>query len=120
MEMYDPAHPGRLVRAWMGDTITVSTLAKHLGMTRANLSMILNGRLGISPSMALKLGDAFPKTDARFWMTAQVLYDLAHARRKKRRKITPVYPEPAPIQEIKRPKPSARLAKPAPRLKKAA
>ncbi len=93
MEMYDPPHPGRLVRAWMGDAITVSALAKHLGMTRANLSMILNGRLGISALMALKLGDAFPNTDAKLWMNLQVSYDLAHARRKKRRKIAPVHPK---------------------------
>lgn len=98
MEMYNPPHPGRIVRAWMGDTITVSALAKHLGMTRANLSMILNGRLGISAFMALKLGDAFPKTDAKFWMTLQTHYDLAHARRKKRRKIAPVHPE-TPIKQ---------------------
>jgi addiction module HigA family antidote len=97
----------------MGDTITVSTLAKHLGMTRANLSMILNGRLGISALMALKLGDAFPKTDARFWMSVQSQYDLAHARRKKRRKITPVYPEAPAKQE-------AKLARHDVKLKKAA
>jgi addiction module HigA family antidote len=82
----------------MGDAITVSALAKHLGMTRANLSMILNGRLGISALVALKLGDAFPKTDAKFWLTLQNHYDLAHARRKKRRKIKPVCPD-TPIKQ---------------------
>jgi addiction module HigA family antidote len=92
MEMYDPAHAGDILREWMHDDITVSALAKHLGMTRANLSMILNGRLGISPMVALKLADAFPKTNAKLWMDLQTQYDLAHARRKKRRKIAPIRP----------------------------
>ncbi len=41
MQMFNPPHPGAGIRAWMGDGITVSALAKHIGMTRANLSMIL-------------------------------------------------------------------------------
>jgi addiction module HigA family antidote len=89
MEMFNPPHPGAGVRAWMGDEITVSALAKHLGMTRANLSMILNGRLGISAMVALKLSEAFPKTDAQFWMNLQTQYDLAQARKRKRTKIAP-------------------------------
>jgi addiction module HigA family antidote len=124
MEMYNPSHPGRIVRAWMGDAITVSALASHLGMTRANLSMILNGRLGISAMVALKLADAFPKTDAPFWLSLQSQYDLAHARRRKRRKIAPVYPGDAIKPRISaKPKASARpkvSPKQAQRLKKAA
>jgi addiction module HigA family antidote len=90
MEMFNPPHPGAGVRAWMGDQITVSALAKHLGMTRANLSMILNGRLGISAAVALKLSEAFPETNAKFWMDLQTQYDLAQARKRKRVKIAPV------------------------------
>ena len=93
MEMYNPSHAGAILREWMYNDITVSALAKHLNMTRANLSMILNGRLGISAAVALKLADAFPKTDARFWLNLQTQYDLAHARRRKRRKIAPIRPE---------------------------
>jgi addiction module HigA family antidote len=74
----------------MGDKITVSALAKHIGMTRANLSMILNGRLGVSAMVAIKLAEAFPKTDAQFWMNLQTQYDLARARRKRRAKIRPI------------------------------
>jgi len=80
----------------MGDAVTVSALAKHIGMTRANLSMILNGRLGISAMVAIKLAEAFPKTDAQFWMNLQTQYDLARARRKKRAKIRPIQTAPKP------------------------
>jgi len=45
MSMFNPPHPGLLVRECMGEKLTVNALAKHLGMTRANLSMILNGRI---------------------------------------------------------------------------
>jgi addiction module HigA family antidote len=90
MQMFNPPHPGAGIRAWMGDSITVSALAKHIGMTRANLSMILNGRLGVSATVAIKLAEAFPKTDAQFWMNLQTQYDLARARRKKRAKIRPI------------------------------
>jgi addiction module HigA family antidote len=90
MEMFNPSHPGAGIRAWMGDEITVSALAKHLGMTRANLSMILNGRMGVSAMVAIKLAEAFPKTNAQFWMDLQVQYDLAQARKRKRVKIAPI------------------------------
>jgi addiction module HigA family antidote len=92
MPMFNPAHPGRLVRECMGETVTVNTLAKHLGMTRANLSMILNGRMGISAAVAVKLSEAFPNQDAEFWLAVQAQYDLWHARRRKRVKVTPLYP----------------------------
>jgi addiction module HigA family antidote len=90
MEMFNPPHPGAGIRAWMGDAITVSALAKHLGMTRANLSMILNGRLGISAMVALKLSEAYPKTSAQFWLDLQTQYDLAQARKRRRTKIKPI------------------------------
>jgi addiction module HigA family antidote len=90
MEMYNPCHAGELLRLHMKDRITVSALAKHLGMTRANLSMILNGRLGVSALTAIKLGEAFPHTDARFWMDAQTQYDLSRARRRRRTKVKPL------------------------------
>jgi addiction module HigA family antidote len=93
MDRHNPSHPGRILRLQMGEEITVSALAKHLKMTRANLSMILNGRLGISALMAIKLSEAFPKTTPQFWLNIQNDYDLAHALRKKRRKITPLIPQ---------------------------
>jgi addiction module HigA family antidote len=86
MEMFNPPHPGAILRDIMGDNITVSALAKHLGVTRTNLSLILNGRAGISPLMSLKLDEAFGKSEG-LWMRLQVQYDLAQARKKKRTKV---------------------------------
>lgn len=92
MPMFNPPHPGAGIREYMGDSLTVSALARHLGMTRANLSMILNGRLGVSAAVAVKLSEAFPNTDAQFWLTLQNNYDIAQVRKRKRRKIAPLYP----------------------------
>jgi len=90
MQMFNPPHPGRGIREYMGDRITVSALAKHLGVTRSNLSMILNGRAGVSPLMALKLDEAFGTSEG-FWSRLQLQYDLAQARKVKRMKVQPLF-----------------------------
>ena len=90
MPMFNPPHPGRLIRTEMGDALTISALAKHLGVTRAHLSMILNGRAGISPLMSLKLDEAFDKSEG-FWYRLQTGYDLAQARRAKRPRVASIY-----------------------------
>jgi len=86
MAMYNPSHPGRLIRAAMGKAITVTALAQHIGVTRAQLSMILNGRAGVSALMSLKLDEALGKSEG-FYFRVQQGYDLAQALRVKRKKI---------------------------------
>ncbi len=89
MAMFNPPHPGEGLREEMGDTITITALAKHLGVTRAHLSMILNGRAGISPLMSLKLDEAFGKSEG-FWSRLQQQYDLAQAKKIKRARVQPL------------------------------
>ncbi|HXS12216.1 MAG TPA: HigA family addiction module antitoxin [Acidobacteriaceae bacterium] len=89
MLMFNPPHPGECLREEMGDSITITALARHLGVTRAHLSMILNGRAGISPLMSLKLDEAFRKSEG-FWYRMQQQYDLGQARKVKRKKIAPL------------------------------
>jgi len=84
--MFNPPHPGECLREQMGDSMTITALAKHIGVTRAHLSMILNGRAGISPLMSLRLDEAFGKSDG-FWFGLQEDYDLAQARKVKRKKV---------------------------------
>jgi addiction module HigA family antidote len=90
MRMFNPPHPGAMLREFMGRKVTVTALAEHLGMTRANLSMILNGRAGISALVALKLSEAFPQWEPEFWLTLQSNYDLWQASQVKRAKIRPI------------------------------
>jgi len=64
MSMHNPPHPGEVIRrqcvAPLG--LTVTEAAKGLGVSRNNLSMLLNGRLNISPEMAIRLSKAFGGT----------------------------------------------------------
>jgi len=95
MEMFNPVHPGVILRAYMGSSVTVTALAAHTRIPRGNLSMILNGRLGISASIALKLSEAFPNSDAQMWLNLQNQFDLAKLRKKKRARITPLLQQAA-------------------------
>ena len=94
MAMFRPSHPGSILRHYMGNKITVSELAKHLGVTREHLSTVLNERSGVSPLMALKLDEAFGTSDG-FWYRLQTNYDLARARRLKRAKVKLLFAEAA-------------------------
>ena len=57
----------------------------HPGSVRNTLSMLLNGRLGISPEMAVRLSQGFGGS-AESWLRQQMQYDLQQVRR--RGKIT--------------------------------
>lgn len=88
MAMFDPAHPGELIRetiegirAETGNKLTVGEVADGLGTTRKTLSAIINKKQSITPEMALKLGAAF-NTTPEFWLRVQENYDLARARKK--------------------------------------
>jgi len=85
--MYNPAHPGEIVQEHMeGLGLTVSALAAHLKITRANLSRIIHGKTGVSAEMAVRLSEAFG-TSPDVWIRMQANYDLAKAMRNRRIKI---------------------------------
>ena len=80
-----PSHPGRhIYHGCMEDpleerSLTVSEAAHKLGVSRVALSRVLNGRAGISVSLALKLEAAGWGT-ADMWLRRQAQYDLARER----------------------------------------
>ena len=83
--MYNPCHPGELVRECLG-TMPVGEAAKRLKVARSTLSRLLNGRAAVTATMALRLSDAFG-TEPRLWLDLQQQYDLWHASRRRRPKI---------------------------------
>jgi addiction module HigA family antidote len=85
MKMYNPPHPGEVVRELCLKPLglSVSEAARALGVSRKTLSAILNGRGGISPELAIRLSIAFD-TSAESWLNQQTQYDLWAA--EKRRK----------------------------------
>ena len=85
MRMFNPPHPGTVLREYLGN-VPVTAAAKHLGITRAALSRILNGSAGISAEMALRLADALGTTP-ELWTGMQAQHDLWQASKKRRRKV---------------------------------
>jgi addiction module HigA family antidote len=92
--MKKPNHPGDLIRDCLDELkINVTDGAKALGVTRATVSRLLNGKASVSPEMAVRLEKALGSS-AGFWLRLQLNYDLAqiHARSAKiqvRRLATP-------------------------------
>ena len=61
MPMKVPPHPGLSVRHDCLEplNLTVSKAAQHLGVSRRQLSELVNGRAGISTQMAIRLDKVF-------------------------------------------------------------
>ncbi len=85
MTMYNPAHPGEILREYLG-TVQVTEAARRLRVARSTLSRLLNGRASFTAAMALRLSDAFG-TEPGMWLDLQQQYDLWHASRRKRPKV---------------------------------
>jgi len=81
-QMHNPPHPGKVLKELYLDGLDLQIVdaAKALDISRQNLSMIVNGHVGISPGMALRLGKAF-KTEPEMWVNMQKNYDMWNARR---------------------------------------
>lgn len=86
--MKNPASPGELLREFLGDR-TATELAQHIGVTRATISRILNGRTAITVDLSIRLGEAL-RLSPDFFSKAQLQYDLWLESQKKRRKIRPL------------------------------
>jgi addiction module HigA family antidote len=86
--MYNPASPGELLREFLGDR-TATELARHVGVARATISRILNGRTAVTVDLSIRLGEAF-SLSPDFFSKAQLQYDLWLESQKVRRKIKPL------------------------------
>ena len=74
---HDPPHPGEILLNFYFEPLklTVTSAAEKLLISRPNLSAIINGKAGISPTMAVKLSKAF-NTTPHYWLNLQANYDL--------------------------------------------
>ena len=94
MRMLNPPHPGAFVKTEVIEPLglTVAAAAKVLGVSRPTLSTFLNGRSGLSGSMALRLEKAFGvKMDTL--MRMQSSYDISRARKREADiRVTPYRP----------------------------
>ena len=54
--MFNPPHPGELLREYLPDGMTIEEVARRLGVSRVQLSRVLNGRSAVSADMAIRIG----------------------------------------------------------------
>jgi addiction module HigA family antidote len=82
LPMHNPPHPGEVLRELCLEPLklSVTAAARALGVSRKTLSELLNGKAGVSPVMAIRLGKAF-NTTPESWLAQQMAYDLWMARR---------------------------------------
>lgn len=76
-----PAHPGEVLKGLYLDQleITITQAAANLGVSRRVLSLLVNGKAGISVEMALRLAEAL-NTTPELWLNMQQNHDLWHAK----------------------------------------
>lgn len=75
-----PSHPGAILQGLHLEPagLTITKVAAHIGVDRKTLSRLVNGSMGVSPLMALRLAKAF-NTTPELWLNLQRNYDLWQA-----------------------------------------
>jgi addiction module HigA family antidote len=78
-----PLHPGLILRGLYLEPmeINITQAAAKLGVARKTLSQLVNGHMGVSAEMAIRLSKAL-STTPQLWMNMQQGYDLWMAEQK--------------------------------------
>ena len=78
--MFDPPHPGEILKEdyLIPLGLTITEMANSLGVSRKNLSEIINEKTGISAEMSIRLSKAL-NTSPELWMGMQKEYELFQA-----------------------------------------
>ena len=88
-----PTHPGEMLLEEflipMG--ITQRELADSIHVPYQRINELANGRRGITPSTALRLGKFFGMS-ADFWMNLQMRWDLYQAQQIEKRELNKIQP----------------------------
>lgn len=79
--MFNPAHPGEVLREFLPAALNVTEAARKLQISRVQLSRLLNGRSAVSAEMAIRIGK-LTRTTPESWLTNQMQWDLWQARHK--------------------------------------
>ncbi|HEY1254437.1 MAG TPA: HigA family addiction module antitoxin [Terracidiphilus sp.] len=86
--MYNPASPGELLKKFLGAR-TATEVAEHIGVVRATISRILNGRTSVTMDLSIRRGEAL-SLSPDFFSKAQLQHDLWIELQKQRRQIRPI------------------------------
>jgi addiction module HigA family antidote len=98
MDMFNPPHPGVIIRedCLKPLRLSVTAAAEWLGVSRQSMSELLNGRNGVSAEMAIRLEKAGWST-AETWLRVQAKHDLWQARQRSDQIAVKPYPATAPV-----------------------
>lgn len=93
MRMHHPPHPGTVLRdgLFIDTGITVTDFARRIGVSRATLSRVLNGKAGISVDLAIRLAAALGGSEES-WLHMQANYDLWQAHKTLKREVAKIAP----------------------------
>ena len=82
LQMYAPSHPGELLKQEViaAQGLTITEAASVVGVGRPALSAVLNGRVALSPEMALRFEKAFG-ISMELLLKMQLQFDIAQARK---------------------------------------
>ncbi len=94
-----PSTPGDFIREYLDDeelNLNQGDLAKRLGVSRANLNAIVNGKRAVTPEMAMRL-ERVLGVSVQTWLNLQAaveIYDALHS--PKAKEIAKLKPLPRP------------------------
>lgn len=77
MKMYNPPHPGEIIKGlWLDPMgVSITDAAQAMGVSRKTLSKIVNGKARVTPEIAVRLSVALGGS-AESWLGHQAAYDL--------------------------------------------
>jgi len=77
MKMYNPPHPGEIIKGlWLDPCgVSITDAAQAMAISRKTLSKIVNGRGRVTPEIAVRLSIALGSS-AESWLAHQAAYDL--------------------------------------------
>lgn len=80
MKMYNPPHPGEIIKGlWLDPMgVSITEAAQAMGVSRKNLSKIVNGKGRVTSEMAIRLSMALGGSPES-WLGHQAAYDLWQA-----------------------------------------
>jgi addiction module HigA family antidote len=98
MEMFNPPHPGEIMRedCLKPLDLSMTAAAKWLGVSRVTLSELLNGHNGVTAEMAIRLEKA-GWGSAESWLHNQVSYDLWRAKKRAAKIKVKKFPSAEPV-----------------------
>ena len=86
-----PTHPGEMLleEFLIPMELTQRQLAEAIHVPYQRINEIINGKRGITPSTALRLGKFFGMT-AAFWMNLQLRWDLYYAQQAEQEELAQI------------------------------